>query len=190
MLKLATLWAIGATTLALPILSHRDYSPISFYVAVQRSGILRMTFDPSQDANHSLSITETIGNVGQKPGWVTSYQNNLYSISRTHYPDNTSVSGGLFAFEQHRDAYPSLSPLDNVSSNGEGGVYCDVHPNGTLLSAANIDGSSVSVYELTPSGSIGSLVTEFHYNLTHPGPGGNDSQIISNPHQAIFDPTG
>src|ERR1700742_4259225 len=37
---------------------------------------------------------------------------------------------------------------------------------------------------------IGDPTFVFNYNLTHPGPGTNDSQIQSNPHATAFDPSG
>jgi 6-phosphogluconolactonase len=48
----------------------------------------------------------------------------------------------------------------------------------------------VSIYPLPSPGIIGDPTFVFNYNLTHPGPGTNDSQIQSNPHAAAFDPTG
>ncbi|KAK9384498.1 Lactonase, 7-bladed beta-propeller-domain-containing protein [Lipomyces mesembrius] len=40
------------------------------------------------------------------------------------------------------------------------------------------------------NGIIGEASYLFKYNLSHPGPGTNGSQIQSNPHEAIFDPSG
>lgn len=52
------------------------------------------------------------------------------------------------------------------------------------------DGSAVSVHPLSETGLIGEASYLFKYNLTQPGPGTNDSQIQSNPHEAIFEPSG
>ena len=52
------------------------------------------------------------------------------------------------------------------------------------------DGSIVTVHPISEHGLIGPASYTFKYNLTHPGPGTNDSQLQSNPHEAIFDPSG
>lgn len=48
----------------------------------------------------------------------------------------------------------------------------------------------MSIHPLSESGQIGAASYIFKYNLSHPGPGTNGSQIQSNPHEAIFDPSG
>lgn len=48
----------------------------------------------------------------------------------------------------------------------------------------------MSIHPLSESGQIEAASYVFKYNLTQPGPGTNDSQIQSNPHEAIFDPSG
>lgn len=58
------------------------------------------------------------------------------------------------------------------------------------LSRLYSDGSTVSVHPLTSDGKIEQASYLFKYTLDHPGPGAGDSQIQSNPHQAIFDPSG
>ncbi|KAJ8098597.1 Lactonase, 7-bladed beta-propeller-domain-containing protein [Lipomyces tetrasporus] len=56
--------------------------------------------------------------------------------------------------------------------------------------AANIDGSTVCIHPLSEGGIIGEASYLFKYTLSHPGPGTNGSQVQSNPHEAIFDPSG
>lgn len=48
----------------------------------------------------------------------------------------------------------------------------------------------MSVFPLTSPGHFGHVAHVFHYNLTQPGPGSEDSQEISNPHAAVFSPCG
>jgi len=52
------------------------------------------------------------------------------------------------------------------------------------------DGSVVTVHPLSVAGVIGPASYTFKYNLTSIGPGANGSQINSNPHEAIFEPSG
>ena len=51
-------------------------------------------------------------------------------------------------------------------------------------------GAQISIHPVSPGGIISEASHVFSYNLTHPGPGTNDSQIASNPHEAVFDPSG
>jgi 6-phosphogluconolactonase len=46
------------------------------------------------------------------------------------------------------------------------------------------------VHPLPETGLIDEASYLFKYNLTQPGPGANDSQIQSNPYEAIFEPSG
>jgi 6-phosphogluconolactonase len=62
--------------------------------------------------------------------------------------------------------------------------------NFSLLTLGFSDGSAVSVHPLSETGLIGPASYLFEYNLTHPGPGANDSQIQSNLHEAFFEPSG
>jgi 6-phosphogluconolactonase len=166
---------------------------LSFYVALQSTGILEISFDPDQDVNGSLSISRYNTDAGVRPGWLTSYQDKFYSISRTDYPIEGIESGGVFAYQEPTLSAPpftNLTLLDKTSSHGEGGVYVDVSPDGRTLAAANIDGSTVSIYPLAQDGVIGEATYVFHYSLVTPGPGNNDSQEIANPHGCTFDPTG
>ncbi len=81
------------------------------------------------------------------PGWLTTHNDKIYSVSRTHFPTNDSAVGGVFAFQKHpaldgERAAPgqiySLELLSNASSGGLGGVYCDISPDGGTLSVANM----------------------------------------------------
>jgi 6-phosphogluconolactonase len=48
----------------------------------------------------------------------------------------------------------------------------------------------MSIHPLSPNGTIGSASQIFRFTLDHPGPGAGDSQLLSNPHESIFDPSG
>lgn len=168
----------------------RQNTPLSFYVAPQSTGIVEVSFNPTRDGNDSLSITSYTTNAGHRHGWPESYGNFIYSISRTQFPDEDSESAGIFVFSQDRTSSNNLTRLDSETSNGEGGVYCDVSPDGRILVCANIDEPRVSVYPRLPDGTINPATYIFHYNLTTPGPGTNESQIQANPYEAKFDLTG
>ncbi|EWG55257.1 hypothetical protein FVEG_17483 [Fusarium verticillioides 7600] len=156
-------------------------------VAHQERGILTLSFDPSKSRNRSIRLVGTT-EAGYQPGWLHSRGEYLYSVSRTHFPDNSSTSGGIYAFRKLH--YGGLELHDAVASHGDGGVYLDISRDGKTLSSANIDGSTVSIFPLASPGNFGHVANVFHYNLTHPGPGAGDSQEISNPHAAIFSPCG
>lgn len=79
--------------------------------------------------------------------------------------------------------------MSSTSSNGLGGVYCDISKDGRTLAAANIDGSTVSIYPLK-SGVIGDPTFVFKYTIEKPGPGKDESQTQAYPHAASFDPSG
>ncbi|KAK9238772.1 putative isomerase YbhE [Lipomyces kononenkoae] len=191
---LSSLLLVGA----LENFARPDSSPYILYVALQSRGILTLSFDPSKSVQASLEILATNTDAGFMPGWLTLWEDKLFSISRTHFPTNASASGGAFSFQKYRSqrreegSAPSwsLELLSNITSGGLGGVYCDVSRDGRTLSVANIDGSTVSVHPLLKTGIIGDASYLFKYNLSHPGPGTNGSQIQSNPHEAIFDPSG
>ncbi|KAI1269244.1 Lactonase, 7-bladed beta-propeller-domain-containing protein [Xylariaceae sp. FL1019] len=185
---LAFAYVILATVAtAAPVLD----APLStLRVAHQERGLLTFTFDPSKSVSESLQLQSTTY-AGYKPGWLHSRGDNLYSVSRTYYPSNSSNSGGLFLFDTASDGGAAVQSLGSVSSHGLGGVFCDISRDGRTLSAANIDGSTVSIYPLLDSGNaIGDATFVFKYELARPGPGTGDSQIQSNPHQAAFDPSG
>ena len=60
----------------------------------------------------------------------------------------------------------------------------------SALTLSFSDGSAVSVHPLSETGLIGQASYLFKYNLTQPGPGLGGSQIQSNPHEAVFEPSG
>ncbi|PON28810.1 hypothetical protein TGAM01_v201918 [Trichoderma gamsii] len=158
-------------------------------IAHQERGILTFSFDPTKSSSRSLELLGT-AQAGVRPGWLHARNNLVYSVSRTNYPNNSSSSGGVFSFDKHVEDPGALSLVTSQSSNGLGGVFCDITRDGRTLSTANIDGSSVAIYPLRSPGIIGDPTFVFNYNLTHPGPGTDDSQIQSNPHATAFDPTG
>ncbi|KIX03629.1 uncharacterized protein Z518_07182 [Rhinocladiella mackenziei CBS 650.93] len=192
-MKLLIILLAASATLVAPSMAAKEKASFTFYVALQSTGILEVSFDPNKDVNESLSIIATNTNAGKMPGWLTSYHHKIYSISRTAFPDNDTKSGGVFAFQEPPASAARgtlLTFLDKESSNGDGGVYCDVNRDGKTLAAANIDGSTVSIYPLSEDGTIGKATYVFKYNLTEPSPGTRDSQVKANPHQSIFDPSG
>ncbi|KAF5969474.1 putative isomerase YbhE [Fusarium bulbicola] len=156
-------------------------------VAHQERGILTLDLNPSEPRNRSIQLVGTT-RAGYQPGWLHNRGGYLYSVSRTYFPDNSSTSGGIYAFRKLPNGCLELH--DAVASHGDGGVYLDITRDGKTLSSANIDGSTVSIFPLTSSGNFGHVANVFHYNLTHPGPGAGDSQEVANPHAAILSPCG
>lgn len=187
MMKYSSLIFAVSAVLAVPTPSAAQDSSLGFYVALQSTGILGIDFDPSKDVKHSLIIT-SITNAGFQVNWVTPYKDKIYSISRSHYPDNATMSGGVFEFEGASET--DLTLIDSRSSNGEGGVFLDVSPDGKTLAAADIDGGIVSIFPLSSTGTIGPATYTFHFTIETPGPGAGDSQTQANPHESIFDPSG
>ncbi|OCL15230.1 putative isomerase YbhE [Glonium stellatum] len=181
---------------ALPTHSLANPEPWTLYVAQQSTGILTLAFDPSKSVSSSLEIINVNTQAGFMPGWVTTHEDKLYSIARTHYPTTHSTSGGVFSFQRNRlqghntTGNYSLQSINSVSSKGTSSVACDVSKDGKTIGVANIDGSTVSIHPLSEVGVIGEASYVFKYNLSHPGPGTNGSQIQSNPHEAIFEPSG
>ncbi|KIY01294.1 uncharacterized protein Z520_02846 [Fonsecaea multimorphosa CBS 102226] len=162
---------------------------LGFYVALQSTGIIEIAFDPSKSANESLSIIAVNTDAGFMPGWLTASGDRVYSISRTSYPNSESNSGGVFAFRRapsmtSASTGKGLVLFDQASSNGKGGVHCEVSPDGTMLAAANITASTVSIYPISEDGSVGTPTFVFDYNQSDPGP------LEAHPHQATFDPSG
>jgi 6-phosphogluconolactonase len=169
-------------------------NPLGFYVAHQNlSAIFDVSFDPNLKPNESLSIIATNYDAGTQPQWLTAHGDRIYSISRTGYPEEGRQSGGVFAFQRPQDSDAPGKPLkllSTQSSNGEGGVHCDVSGDGKVLAAANIEASTMAIYPLAVEGSIGEAQYKVQYHLGKPGPGTNDSQVEPFPHQAEFDPSG
>lgn len=164
----------------------------TLYVALQSTGILELSFDPNEnDTNKALSVISTFSKAGKMPGWLASYQDKIYSISRLHYPDESSESGGLFAFQQSKFSSVSgtgLNLVNEQSSTGKGGVHIDISPDGRILAAANINGSTVSIFPLSESGATEKPTITFYYD--EEGQSVNDGKGFANPHEARFDSTG
>jgi hypothetical protein len=160
-----------ATLCALLLLRNAGASPNQpsdaegrhiLYVADQSRGILTIIFDPAKSASESLSILDTNTDGGFQPGWLTSRGDKLYSISRNQ---TAGVEhGGLFSFQKYvrtrsygeifglrlKDRSQGklntnsfgLKLLSNESTDGKGGVYCDVNKHGTMGSATSMYNSS------------------------------------------------
>ncbi|KAI9152306.1 6-phosphogluconolactonase [Paramyrothecium foliicola] len=156
-------------------------------VAHQSRGLLSVGFNPSKSPSQSLRLLNTTP-AGTRPGWICTNSENVYSVARTFYPTNASDSGGVYSWLNERGE-SELQPLSDVSSQGRGGVHCDVSKDGRLVIAANIDGSTVSVFPVAEDGAIQEASHVFQHRLASPGPGAGTSQIQSNPHQAEFDPS-
>lgn len=181
----------GVAVLASVVAYPNDKS-LGFYVAQQNTGILELSFDPDKGPDDSLSVVATTI-AGTQPQWLKSYKDKIYSISRTGFPTNSSTSGGIFAFRKPHGPATRGTPLtlqDTETSNGQGGVHCDVSSDGKTLAAANIEASTMAIYPLAKDGSIGAAAYKVQYTLEKPGPGADDSQSEPFPHESAFDPTG
>lgn len=104
-------------------------------VAHQERGILTLGFNSSEPSERSIQIVDTT-QAGYQPGWLNKRGEYLYSVSRKHFPDNSSTSGGIFAFRKLPNGCLELS--DAVASRGDGGVYLDISRDGKTLSSANM----------------------------------------------------
>lgn len=172
----------------------KDLSSRTLYVALQSTGILELCFSlDEKDADKAISVVSTFSKAGKMPGWLALHQDKIYSISRLHYPDESSESGGLFAFQQSTTSGTSgtrTGPtlINEQSSTGKGGVHIDVSPDGKLLAAANINGSTVSLFPLSEDGATGKPTVTVYYDQE--GPAINDGKGFANPHEARFDSTG
>ncbi|KAH7309751.1 Lactonase, 7-bladed beta-propeller-domain-containing protein [Stachybotrys elegans] len=173
-------------TLSLTCATLVESNPRILRVAHQERGILTLGFDPSNEPGESLQLLSTT-QAGYRPGWLHAIGNRLYSISRTHFPNDSFVDAGIFKFEKLPNGLSEI--IDSTSSHGEGGVHLDTSRDGRTLASTNIDGSTVSLFPLGCSGDIHNASYTFQYNLTQPGPGTGHSQIQSNPHAAVFHPS-
>ncbi|OCT53052.1 hypothetical protein CLCR_10282 [Cladophialophora carrionii] len=160
------------------------------YVALQSTGVVELAFDAQKGVKESLSVVSITTKAGFMPGWLTVSGDKVYTINRMGYPGSESDSGSVTAFQRATAGSSSatgetgLTLLDQTSSNGKGGVHCDVSPDGKVLAAANITASTLSIYPLSATGSIGKPTHVFDYNKSDPGP------KEAHPHQALFDPSG
>lgn len=105
------------------------------YVALQNRGILTLEFNPSESISTSIRILDTT-QAGYHPQWLRLNGDKLYSVSRTEFPEANDTSGGLFSFDRSEGG--ALNLLNNVTSGGLGGVYCDISRDGRTLTAANM----------------------------------------------------
>jgi 6-phosphogluconolactonase (cycloisomerase 2 family) len=156
------------------------------YVALQSTGVVELAFDPQKGVKDSLSVVSVNTKAGFMPGWLTLSGDKVYTINRMGYPGSESDSGSVSAFQRATagSSETGLKLVDQLSSNGKGGVHCDVSPDGKVLAAANITASTLSIYPLSATGSIGKPTHVFDYNKSDPGP------KEAHPHQALFDPSG
>lgn len=119
-------------------------SSLILYAAVQSRGVLTLEFDPTKNASSSITILDTNTQGGFEPGWLHLRGDKLYSISREKYSSVNDTSGGLFSFSLPCATQVSepknygLDLVSSTSSDGRGGVFVDVNPDGRTLSAANM----------------------------------------------------
>lgn len=161
---------------------------LGFYIALKSTGIVDISFDPNKGIEGSLTINAKTP-AGTQTNWLAASKDNIYAISRLDYPDESSESGGIFAYRKSdtsNDA--SLTLLNDQKSNGKGGVHCEVSPDGTMLAAANINGAVVSIYPILEDGRTGDPTQVFDYNGQEPEL--KAKQISPSPHEVKFDPTG
>jgi 6-phosphogluconolactonase len=81
------------------------------------------------------------------PGWLTTRNDKIYSVSRTGYPTHSSVDCGVFAFQKRHaqegqrvtaESNYSLGLLNNTSTGDKGGVACDVSRDGRTIGVASM----------------------------------------------------
>jgi len=120
---------------AFSLSSSSDTEPWILYVALQSKGILTVSFDPSKPSSMSLQIIDVNTDGGFMPGWLTTHNDKIYSVSRTDYPANSSMNGGVFAFQKHyaqegqraaAGSNYSLGLLSSADTGGKGGVACEM----------------------------------------------------------------
>jgi 6-phosphogluconolactonase (cycloisomerase 2 family) len=85
-----------------------------------------------EESLQMISTTEA----GYRPSWLHSKGKYLYSLSRSHFPDNSSLNAGIFCFEKYPGGHLHL--LNTSTAPGDGGVYMDTNPHGTMLASANM----------------------------------------------------
>lgn len=158
-------------------------SPLGLYVALQSTGLVEISFDPGKTVQDSMSVVSVNTDAGYMPNWVTSHGDKVYSISRSNYAGSKSSSGGVHAFQQGQGG-TGLKSIGQASSNGKGGCHLEVSPDGKALAAANITGSTISIYPLSSDGVIGEPTYIFDYNKSDP------ESPEAHPHQSSFDPSG
>lgn len=156
-------------------------SSLGLYVALEGTGLIELSFDPTKPTHESLSVVSVCTDAGYKPNWVTSHGDKIYSISRTAYPDGRSSSGGVFSFQHDGTRFGAIS---QASSHGKGGCHISVSPDGKALVASNITASTISVFPLSDGGSIGEPTYVFDYNKSDP------DMPLAHPHQTSFDASG
>lgn len=122
-------------TVSLTYVAFASAHVYTLRVAHQKRGILTLSFNPSAPSDKSIQLLTTT-EAGYQPGWLHNKGEYLYSVSRTYFPDNSSTSGGLFAFKKLANG--RLEQSDAVASHGESGVYLDISPDGETLSSANM----------------------------------------------------
>ena len=128
----AALLSCTAPVAALPA-SHGQSNILT--VAHQERGLLSIAFDTSSSED-PLRILRTTS-AGVRPNWLCRSGKNVYSISRTGYPEADIEEGGIFSFEK-KCKNGKLKVIGDVGTDGEGGCHCDVRPDGRLLSVANM----------------------------------------------------
>jgi hypothetical protein len=112
--------------------------PLTLYVASQEKGILAIELNPAKPPNESLQIINT-AHSGYLPGWLSTHDDLICSISRTEFPANSSTPGGIFTWRASKsNELATLQAVSNASSEGLGGVYCGFNKDASVLAAANM----------------------------------------------------
>lgn len=113
-------------------LLYRKISPprwvqptLGLYVSLQSTGILQISFDPMKSMNESLSVIGINTDAGFMPGWLPSFNDRIYRISRASYLGSDTQSGDVFAFQRmpgtaSATSGTGLTFLNQASSNGKG----------------------------------------------------------------------
>lgn len=154
-----------------------NHTKHTLYLALQSTGVLRLSFDPNLEPDNALVVVDQI-EAGIMPGWLTLHGNKLYSISRTN--STNPSSGEVFAFQTK---HSGIEKFALTSAHGEGGVHIEVSPNGKILAAATITGNTLSFYRLDQDGNMIPFHRVQYDDIEGQG-------VIAGPHQVAFDPTG